>query len=210
MIEVKQSTSRTIPVGPFADIADGTVKALTLSTVDSAYIVKAGASSGVDVSSNTWAAITSTNMYNLTLTSSNTDTLGTMRLAIVDDSEIVPYIVDINVLPAHVYDSRYGSDYQQVDLVQVSGDATRVTNFAAGLDSMVTGAAVSGTLSTTQMSTDLTETTDDHYNGCTIKWTSGVLADQCTDITDYNGSTKVLTYTAVTEAPSAADAFVIL
>lgn len=75
---------------------------------------------------------------------------------------------------------------------------------------IVTGAAVAGTLSTTQMTTNLTEATDDHYNGRVILWTSGNLQNQATDITDYDGGTKMLTYTAVTEAPVATDSFVIV
>ena len=73
-----------------------------------------------------------------------------------------------------------------------------------------TGAAEAGTLSTTQMTTDLTEATDDHYNGRIVIWTSGVLLGQATDITDYTGATGMLTYTAVTESPSATDTFVII
>jgi hypothetical protein len=75
---------------------------------------------------------------------------------------------------------------------------------------IVEGAAAAGTLSTTEMTTTLTEATDDHYNGRIIIWTSGVLANQATDITDYDGATKKLTFTAVTEAPAAADTFVIV
>ncbi len=73
----------------------------------------------------------------------------------------------------------------------------------------VTGAALTGTLSTTQMTTGLAEVTDDHYNGRLITWTSGVLLGQQSDITDYTGSSKMLDYTAVTEAPSNGDTFVI-
>jgi len=60
------------------------------------------------------------------------------------------------------------------------------------------------------MTTDLTEATDDHYNGRVIIWTSGNLQNQATAITDYTGSTKLLTYTAVTEVPSNGDTFVIV
>jgi hypothetical protein len=74
---------------------------------------------------------------------------------------------------------------------------------------LVTGSAEAGTLSTTQMTTDLSEATDEHYNGRTIVWTSGVLAEQASDITAYLGATGRLTYTAITEAPSAGDDFVI-
>ena len=75
---------------------------------------------------------------------------------------------------------------------------------------IITGSAIAGTLSTTAMTTDLTEATDDHYNGRTIIWTSGVLLGQATNITDYTGATKLLTYTAVTEAPTAGDDFIIV
>lgn len=80
----------------------------------------------------------------------------------------------------------------------------------ASAETIEIGAAEAGTLSTTQMTSDLTEATDDHYNGRIVIWTSGVLLRQATDITDYSGATGLLTYTAVTEAPSAGDTFVIL
>ena len=51
---------------------------------------------------------------------------------------------------------------------------------------------------------------DDHLNGRILIWTSGALKDQATDITDYAGSTKMLSFTAVTEAPVATDTFVIV
>ena len=60
------------------------------------------------------------------------------------------------------------------------------------------------------MTTTLTEATNDHYNGRIVIWTSGVLQNQATDITDYDGASKMLTYTAVTEAPTAADTFIIV
>lgn len=85
---------------------------------------------------------------------------------------------------------------------------TEVVNAAAV--TIVTGAAATGTLSTTQMSTNLSEATDDHYIGRTVIWTSGVLTDQASDITDYAGTNGVLTFTAVTEAPSNGDTFVIV
>ncbi|MCH7793173.1 MAG: hypothetical protein IID31_12950, partial [Planctomycetes bacterium] len=51
--------------------------------------------------------------------------------------------------------------------------------------------------------------TTDHYKGRIVTWTSGVLNGQSSDITAYVGTNGVLTYTAVTEAPSATDSFVI-
>jgi len=97
-----------------------------------------------------------------------------------------------------------------VDVGALGGDTAALANLAASAGTMLTGAAVTGTLSTTEMTTDLTEATDDHYNGRVIIWTSGVLVNQATDITDYNGTTKALTYTATTEAPSNGDTFIIV
>lgn len=76
--------------------------------------------------------------------------------------------------------------------------------------SLVSGTAQTGTLSTTQMTTNLTEATDDHYNGRVVVWVTGNLYGQATAITDYDGATKKLTFTAVTEAPSNGDRFIIV
>lgn len=92
----------------------------------------------------------------------------------------------------------------------ISGDSGAADKLELSAGSIESGAAVGGTLSTTQMSTDLTESTDDHYIGRVIIWTSGSLLRQATVITDYDGSGKVLTFEAVTEAPSAGDGFIIV
>lgn len=70
----------------------------------------------------------------------------------------------------------------------------------------VRGAAVAGTLTTTQMTTDLAETTVDHYKGKQILFIGGALDGQQTEVTGYDGATK-LTFTAITEAPIAGQKF---
>ncbi len=85
-----------------------------------------------------------------------------------------------------------------------SGHSTAGT-YGESFFGMVHFAAEAGTLSTTQATTDLAEATDDHYIGRTIVWLTGVLAGQATDVTDYAGANGLLTFTAVTEAPSATD-----
>jgi len=97
-----------------------------------------------------------------------------------------------------------------VDAKAISGSTTAADNMEASAKTIVVAAAAAGTLSTTEMTTNLAEITDDHYNGRIVIFTSGVLKDQATDITDYDGATKKLTYTALTEAPTAADTFVIV
>ena len=55
------------------------------------------------------------------------------------------------------------------------------------------------------MTTDLSETTTNHYVGLVLKWTTGALAEQGTKITGYDGVTKKLTFVAVTDTPVATD-----
>jgi len=136
--------------------------------------------------------------------SSSTDTL---EAILNKETDIETDTQDIQSrLPAALVSGKMDSD-----ATAISGDTTAADNLEASTETIVTGAAIAGTLSTTQMSTDLTEATDDHYNGRILIWRTGALAGQATDITDYDGGAgKVLTFTAVTEAPSEGDTFVIV
>lgn len=95
------------------------------------------------------------------------------------------------------------------DMTKINGVAASAANLEQGAFALVRGSAITGTLTTTTFTTDLTEATDDHYNGRVVTFTSGALDGQSTDITDYTGSTKLITVTAMTEAPSNTDTFVI-
>lgn len=99
-----------------------------------------------------------------------------------------------------------------VDAVAISGSATAADNLERGALAAVLGAAVSGTLSSTQMSTGLTEATNDHYKDRMLIWTTGSLAGVAVKITAYNGTTKVITYNATPtgESPSDGDTFIIV
>lgn len=91
----------------------------------------------------------------------------------------------------------------------ISTSATAADNLEASALGIVTGAC-EGTPTTTVIQTDLAESTDDHYIGRVVVFTSGAAAGQATDITDYTGSTGTITVTALTTAPSASDTFVIV
>jgi hypothetical protein len=97
-----------------------------------------------------------------------------------------------------------------VDVTAINGDSAAAVNLALAAGVIVPGAAVSGTLSTTQMSTNLTEATDSHYNSAAVVWTSGALVGQRSNITGYAGASKVLTFSEITEAPSAGDTFILV
>jgi len=79
---------------------------------------------------------------------------------------------------------------------------------AAGTPS---GAVDDESATTTAFVTNLTEETDDHYNGGVVLFTSGALVGQARRISDYDGATKAITVSpALTEAPGDGDTFLIL
>lgn len=108
------------------------------------------------------------------------------------------------------YEGGTGTTSGSFRIVADAMSSAGMAKLEASAGTIVVGAAATGTLSTTQMTTDLTEITDDHYNGRIVIFTSGVLQNQATDITDYDGGTKMFTFTGITEAPSDGDSFVIV
>lgn len=238
MLYVKADTATTVPVGPFVDVTDGYTMetGVDISTADSAALLKNGASSVVDISGNTFTAITGMDgMYNLTLTASNLDTEGRMSIVIEDVSLCRPVKQEVMVVNANVWDSLFaaaGTDYLQTDAIQINGNATSgmlsgstmlnadvlsvsgstsaADKLEAGAIGVVTGAVSGATSTTTSVVTNLTETTNDHYNGRTLVFTGGNLAGQAATISDYNGASATITVSGLTEAPAGGDAFVIV
>ena len=98
----------------------------------------------------------------------------------------------------------------KADVLAISTSTNAADKLEASAETIEIAAASVGTLSTTEMTTTLTEVSDDHYNGRIIIWTSGALSNQATNITDYDGGSKKLTFTAVTEPPGDGDSFVIV
>jgi hypothetical protein len=123
---LKADTQKIVRIGPAVDISDGytCLATLDISTADYAYMMH-GDSVEVDISSNTWAAVTSvTGWYDLTLTAAQLTTEGPMTIAIYDVSLCLPVYAHFMVVSANVYDSLYApatTDYLQVDTIQVSG-----------------------------------------------------------------------------------------
>lgn len=97
-----------------------------------------------------------------------------------------------------------------VNVGSINGSSTAAAQLALSAATIVNGAATATTLSTTQMSTNLTNATNDHYKGRVLIWTSGTLQNQAAAITAYNGTSKTLTFTTTTGAPSNGDTFIIV
>ena len=112
--------------------------------------------------------------------------------------------------------SNMAPDLIEIELDKIDYQSASYSKLEASADTIVSGNAVAGTLSTTEMTTNLTSTVDDHYNGRVLIFTNGSstngLLYQATNITDYDGTSKKLTFTSLTQAPvtSPATTFIIV
>lgn len=107
----------------------------------------------------------------------------------------------------------WGGGGTTVDVTKIGGDATsatRLKNASLGVPSFLVVAPGSGAPTTTEFDCDSTEATDDHFNGRRVVFISGVLDGQAATISNYTGSTKRLTVSTMTEAPSNNDRFIII
>lgn len=233
---LKVSTAKEVVVGPLtAYNSDVTpVTDATLSGADDAVISKA-AGDAVSISGATFTAKTDMDgFYDLSLTAAYTDTLGELTLALRDNDKFKPVMHTWFVLPEQIYNSLFaGSDLLQVDATQIDGHATSAIVTGADNDMLrtdviaidgETGSAENlaaaalgievvtvGTGSTvTSIKTTATEATNDHYNGRTALFISGALKGQAASISDYDGSTKSFTVSALTEAPTSGNKFVVV
>ena len=137
---LKADVLTKVVIGPVVAVGDGftPVTTLSLSTADESEVLKHDAAAVTDISSNTFAAITSADgYYNLTITAAQLDTEGRLTVLINDDSLCLPVRCDFMVVNTNVYDSLYASDttdYLRTDAFQVAGttqDATDLADFAA-------------------------------------------------------------------------------
>ena len=159
------------------------------------------------------ASILDTLQDRLTATrATNLDELGAANIPADIDTLITGVVV--KTMNTDVNDAVAQKTDAVDELVDQVWDEARSGHVAAGsfghaFAGLVGGVAEAGTLSTTEMTTDLGEATDDHYIGRTITWITGVLAGQSSDITDYTAVGGKLAFTAVTEAAGAADEFIL-
>ena len=107
-IPLKQSTQVEVSIGPAMAVANCTVPVTTLAlnAADEAELLKANGAATVDISGGTMAAVTGADgWYDLTLTTSHTDTVGPLTVVINDDSLICPIFAKFMVVEEAVYDA---------------------------------------------------------------------------------------------------------
>ena len=125
MQEIRQSSEIKVRIGDAMDATDGVTPEteLSLATADQTELLKHNGAATVDISANTFAAVTGCDgWYDLTLTAGNTDTLGQLTAVIQDSSLMRPIFRDFMVVTQNYWDSKYSTDRLQVDVREL-GDA---------------------------------------------------------------------------------------
>ena len=102
-----------------------------------------------------------------------------------------------------------------LNVTQINGVAAAAVKLSTSASALVTGAAASGTLTTSQMTTNLVASVANIYAGRVLIFTSGVNVGLAVLITAYAVTGGKLTFIAygnspAPSAPSAADTFLIL
>lgn len=109
---LRQSTEIIVPIGPFVDVTDGFTPetGVTLSGADEAELLKANTTTTTDISGATFAAISGCDgWYGLTLTTTLTNTVGTLDVMVNDDSVCLPVFCRFQVIEEAAYDAIYAA-----------------------------------------------------------------------------------------------------
>jgi hypothetical protein len=108
---IRQNSTGDLQIGPAVSISDGftLVTNLDVSTADAASAVLGGDGSVVDISGFTWAASTADGMYDLTMTTAISDTVGEVGIVIEDVSLTLPIYQRFYVVEEVVFDAMYAA-----------------------------------------------------------------------------------------------------
>jgi hypothetical protein len=121
-VYLKQSTAATIVLGPFVDSTDGVTAetALTISQADIRLSKNGGAFA--QTNNATGATHMENGNYSVPLDTTDTNTLGRLRVAVAE-SGALPVWLNLEIVPANVWDSLFSTDLLQVDVTQLLGTA---------------------------------------------------------------------------------------
>jgi len=109
---LRQSTQVVVRIGPFMDSVDAVTPetGITLGAADQAEALKAAGAATADISGNTWAAITGAGgWYDLTLTTTDTNTIGDLTIVVQDTSVCLPVFARFQVIEEVTYDALYAA-----------------------------------------------------------------------------------------------------
>jgi hypothetical protein len=137
---LRQSTQFVVRIGPAVAVGDGftPVTTLALGTADEAELLKAAGAATVSIAAATFAAITGADgWYDLTLTTSHTDTIGTLDVVVNDDSLILPIHARFQVIEEAAYDAIYAASAAPATAAGVSAVETKVDTVDTNVDAIL-------------------------------------------------------------------------
>ncbi len=144
---LRANTEIKVKLGPFVDFEDGVTPetSVTLGAADQAELFKHNASAVTDISGATWAAISNCNgYYNLTLTTSLTDTEGQLDIVIQDASVCLGVRADFMVMSEAAWDSMFAAKdtgYMTVDAGYIGGTAQTANDNGADINAILVDTA---------------------------------------------------------------------
>ena len=120
---LKQSTAAAIPFGPFLDKTDGVtleVAAGIITSIDHAttgiFLSKNGGTGAIRHQGVTASVLDAYGMFLVTLDTTDTNTVGHLRVMMAEAATFLPVWDDFTVLPANVFDSLMGTDLLDVSV----------------------------------------------------------------------------------------------
>lgn len=137
-MDLRQSTAVVIEFGPFLDKADGLALLSGLvSAIDHATtgikLSKNGGTLAVRHPTITASTYDAHGCYKVTLDTTDTATLGTLRVIYTDPTTCLPVWQDFMIMTANAWDSTYAAAMLQCNTVQVAGTAQTARDLGAGV-----------------------------------------------------------------------------
>lgn len=230
---LKQSTAVTVSFGPFTDATDGvTLETGLVSALDhvstgiklskngAALAVRNLGAAGSPTGVTTPSTYDANGNYRVTLDTTDTATLGRLRMQYTDSATCLPVWDDFMVVPANVYDAFVsGTDNLKTDAVEFDSDTDAAANARRLSRSTVIGTVAAGSTTTSVKVAGLNVAVGaaDQFKGLILAFdmatSTAALRGQKTDISASSaaGSPEVvtLTVTALTSAPVVGDLIVI-
>lgn len=211
---LKQSTAVTIILGPYVDDTDGKTPETALTIVQADVLLMKNGGSQAQKNDATAATHRSAGRYAVPLNATDTNTLGILRVD-ADKAGALPLWDEYLVVPAHAYDSLVGTTGAlRANTVEIAGSSEAAADLsemaATKVKGTVTNAGISPSATVFEAS-DITNATTDFYKGLTLKFITGALAGQATDVTGYSlvSGRGRFTVTALTGAPGNGDTFIL-
>lgn len=211
---LKQSTAVTVVLGPFVDATDGVTAETALTVTQSEVRLSKNAGAFAQKGESTSLAHMENGYYTCLLNTTDTGTLGRLRIA-VNESGAIPVWQDFMIVSAAVYEAMVGTG----NLLDVTADAVwdELTSghLTAGTFGQFhhirrAGTAQGGAVGSITLDAGASSTSD-VYNEQIVVITGGTGTGQARVIFDYNGTSKVAsTFPNWFTTPDATSVFMIL